>query len=182
MIAFFLVVLTFLSIKFRGFKSPDFLLVGPWALGYLVSLILGQPPHRSLPPSSNRVIQNVNSETIRFGGVARSVVVMLLSLAVLGALVASMVRSPKPDRSAKSSEPLVIYCAASNKSVLEAIRQDYEEAYGVPLHIQYGASQTLLHSANKYGTKFPPCRPIFPFAARASIISRASTSISRARA
>ena len=41
-------------------------------------------------------------------------------------------------------EPLVVYCAASNKSVLEAIRADYEKEFGTRLQIQYGASQTLL--------------------------------------
>ena len=110
------------------------------------------PPHRSLPPSPERVIQNVNSEAIRLGSVARPVVVMLVSLALLGALVASMVRSPKPESSAKSSEPLVIYCAASNKSVLEAIRADYEREYKTPLQIQYGPSQTLLASLEVSGT------------------------------
>jgi molybdenum ABC transporter molybdate-binding protein len=45
---------------------------------------------------------------------------------------------------ADAKSPLVVYCAASNKSVIEAIRADYEKAYQVPLQIQYGASQTLL--------------------------------------
>jgi oligosaccharide repeat unit polymerase len=42
MIAFFLFILTLLSINFGGLKSPDFLLVGSWTLGYFVSLIFGQ--------------------------------------------------------------------------------------------------------------------------------------------
>ncbi|MBC7822087.1 MAG: substrate-binding domain-containing protein, partial [Planctomycetaceae bacterium] len=83
---------------------------------------------------------------------ARSVVVMFLSLAFLGALVASLIRSPKPVSQAESSEPLVIYCAASNKSVLEAIRGDYERDYKTPLQIQYGPSQTLLASLEVSGS------------------------------
>ena len=43
-----------------------------------------------------------------------------------------------------SAQPLVIFCAASNQPVLEAIRRDYEQEYGTPLQIQYGPSQTLL--------------------------------------
>lgn len=38
----------------------------------------------------------------------------------------------------------MVYCAASNKGVFEAIRADFEQAYHRPLQIQYGASQTLL--------------------------------------
>ena len=106
--------------------------------------------HRSLPLSPSRAVQDADS--IRLGGVARSVVVMLVSLVLLGALVASMVRSPKPEGPTKASEPLVIYCAASNKSVLEAIRADYERDYKTPLQIQYGPSQTLLASLEVSGT------------------------------
>jgi molybdenum ABC transporter molybdate-binding protein len=40
--------------------------------------------------------------------------------------------------------PLVVYCAASNKGVMEAVRAAYEKEFGTPLEIQYGASQTLL--------------------------------------
>lgn len=83
--------------------------------------------------------------------VARSVVVMILSLALLGGLAASLVRSPQLDHQTKSSEALVIYCAASNKSVLESIRGDYEREYQTPLQIQYGPSQTLLASLEVSG-------------------------------
>jgi molybdate transport system substrate-binding protein len=52
----------------------------------------------------------------------------------------------------KQAQPLVIYCAASNKSVIEAIRRDYEREFQVPLELQYGASQTLLASLAVTGT------------------------------
>jgi len=39
---------------------------------------------------------------------------------------------------------LVVLCAASNQPVFEVIRRDYEQAYGIPVQVQYGPSQTLL--------------------------------------
>jgi molybdate transport system substrate-binding protein len=70
---------------------------------------------------------------------------ILFSLGLLGVLVAAVVdRQPTAKRAGGNAEPLVVYCAASNKSVLEAIRADYEKAFGTPLQVQYGASQTLL--------------------------------------
>lgn len=73
---------------------------------------------------------------------------MLASIVVLALLTFALVRkSPSTGPTATSTnEPLVIYCAASNKAVLEAIRADYERDYGTPLQIQYGPSQTLLAS------------------------------------
>ena len=69
---------------------------------------------------------------------------MLLSLVLLGVLAANVIhRVPQPSQTG-TLEPLVIYCAASNQSVLEAIRRDYERDYKTPLQIQYGPSQTLL--------------------------------------
>lgn len=53
---------------------------------------------------------------------------------------------------AQQTQPLVIYCAASNKSVIEAIRRDYEREFQIPLELQYGASQTLLASLSVTGT------------------------------
>ena len=70
---------------------------------------------------------------------------ILVSLGLLGVLVAAVVdRQPSAKKAGSNAEPLVVYCAASNKSVLEAIRADYEKAFGTPLQIQYGPSQTLL--------------------------------------
>lgn len=78
---------------------------------------------------------------------------MLGSLALLGVLAFSLVHRPgSQSGAAESARPLVIYCAASNKSVLEAIRRDYERDYKTPLQIQYGPSQTLLASLEVSGT------------------------------
>jgi molybdenum ABC transporter molybdate-binding protein len=78
---------------------------------------------------------------------------MLGSLAVLGVLVSNVIfRAHAPQRDEMDTvEPLVIYCAASNKSVLEAIRADYERDYKTSLQIQYGPSQTLLASIEVSG-------------------------------
>lgn len=43
-------------------------------------------------------------------------------------------------------KPLVVYCAASNRVVMEAIRADFERDTGIAVQVQYGASQTLLSS------------------------------------
>lgn len=69
---------------------------------------------------------------------------VVASLALLGILSASLLGRRDPTTTNTAKEPLVVYCAASNKSVLEAIHADYEKEFGTPLQIQYGASQTLL--------------------------------------
>lgn len=73
---------------------------------------------------------------------------MLASLGLLVVLAVNLIpRTPAPATDAQAQrEPLVIYCAASNKSVLEAVRTDYEQEFGIPLQIQFGPSQTLLAS------------------------------------
>lgn len=82
----------------------------------------------------------------RSGWIKRQLVVILASLVALGVLAASLIdRGPTAGKpQGEAAQPLVIYCAASNKSVMEAIRADYEKRYKVPLQIQYGPSQTLL--------------------------------------
>jgi molybdate transport system substrate-binding protein len=79
----------------------------------------------------------------RRGSVARPIIAVLVSLALLGVLAAALIERPAA-KTTTSSQPLVVYCAASNKSVLEAIRADYEREFKTPLQVQYGASQTLL--------------------------------------
>lgn len=71
----------------------------------------------------------------------RLVVAAFASVAVIGLLWGGMTLRQAKDAPA---QPLVILCAASNQPVLEAVRRDYEQAYGIPLHIQYGPSETLL--------------------------------------
>jgi molybdate transport system substrate-binding protein len=107
--------------------------------------------HHSLQPQSLPVM--VSSSTLRrrlcekrSGWIKRQVLIILASLVVLGALAASLIdRGPSAGKSQVGApQPLVVYCAASNKSVMESVRADYEQRYKTPLHIQYGPSQTLL--------------------------------------
>jgi molybdate transport system substrate-binding protein len=106
------------------------------------------------------------SASLRRGFVDRTLLIAVASLVVLGLLMYALVAwkppiGPTPittDQAGKKVEPLVIYCAASNKSVMEAIRKDYEREYKIPVEIQYGPSQTLLASlaVTKTGDLFLP--------------------------
>lgn len=89
----------------------------------------------------------------RRGSSSRPIVVILASIVLLVVLVYSLLRSAPPGGSvSNSNESLVVYCAVSNKGVLEAIRGDYEREYDTQLQIQYGPSQTLLASLQLSGT------------------------------
>jgi molybdenum ABC transporter molybdate-binding protein len=59
---------------------------------------------------------------------------------------------------AAAFEPIVVFCAASNRAVFEAIRTDYEAEFHVPITVQYGPSQTLLSSfeVSRTGDLFLP--------------------------
>ncbi len=95
----------------------------------------------------------------RRGWINRQLLVILASLVVLVLLVAGLFNlGPSAGQSSvggapgKQGQPLVVYCAASNKSVMEAIRADYEQQYKTPLQIQYGPSQTLLAAIQVSGS------------------------------
>ena len=110
-------------------------------------------PQQSRPPSAHCGAVNACTAGRRCGWHAGTLIFALASLALLAVLVAALLRrapvaSAVADKAEGGAHPLVVYCAASNKSVLEAIRRDYEAAYGTPLQIQYGPSQTLLASAD----------------------------------
>jgi len=51
-----------------------------------------------------------------------------------------------------TANSLVLFCAASNRAVMESIRVDYEQEFGTTIQIQYGPSQTLLSSIEVSGT------------------------------
>jgi len=93
---------------------------------------------------TSRATDTINSN--RSGSVAKSVIAVLASIALLGLLVMSLrEQSVKPVGSADAkTQHLIIYCAASNKSVMEAIRRDYEQEFGTDVQVQYGPSQSLL--------------------------------------
>lgn len=94
----------------------------------------------------------------RSGSTTHFALATVAVVAVVGLLWAGMMKRPAGYENAPSSEPLVVFCAASNQPVFEAIRRDYEQAYGVPLQVQYGPSQTLLAGAevSKSGDLYLP--------------------------
>jgi molybdenum ABC transporter molybdate-binding protein len=78
----------------------------------------------------------------------------LASAVVFVVLVAALAwtnRSPEVSRT-----PITVYCAAGLRPPVEAIARKYEQRYGIPIHLQYGPSQTLLstlevaHSGDLY--------------------------------
>mgnify|MGYP002628055454 CR=1 FL=1 len=78
---------------------------------------------------------------------------MVLSLALLVILAAMLIKGDRPLQPAGSgasadskTTPTMLYCAASNRAVMEAIKSDYQKETGRTLEIQYGPSQTLLGS------------------------------------
>ncbi|MFN9234368.1 MAG: molybdate ABC transporter substrate-binding protein, partial [Planctomyces sp.] len=84
----------------------------------------------------------------------KTAVVIPVSLLMMAGLVLLLVQSDRPRvrqpqageaaSSAGASAELSLFCAASNRSVLEPIRERYERETGHRVQIQYGASQTLL--------------------------------------
>ncbi len=68
----------------------------------------------------------------------------------------------------KTTSNLVIYCAASNRAVIDQIRLDYEQEYGRTVDVQYGPSQTLLSSieVSRVGDLFLPADDSFMNMAR----------------
>lgn len=82
----------------------------------------------------------------------RSIIIMAGSIVSLAALVFLLAADNRPVRSTdrqsptESGEPLMLYCAASNRAVMESIRTAYQREFGRSVEIQYGPSQTLLSS------------------------------------
>jgi molybdate transport system substrate-binding protein len=89
---------------------------------------------------------------------SRSLLVLLAAGLILVGSFVMLARTDtisRPDGNAISGDDrqvIVLFCAASNRAVMEAIRQDYELEYGRSVQIQYGASQTLLSSIEVSGT------------------------------
>ncbi len=99
---------------------------------------------------------------------------LLGSLLLLGALALAMFRNDQARRGAPtaasgnaeassgtagqggssnttSDEPLMLYCAASNRAVIEAIIAQYKQECGREVQVQFGPSQTLLTSLEVSG-------------------------------
>ena len=89
----------------------------------------------------------------------RTTFIMLASLFVLAAMVTLLFQTDRPHRRAaatgepaRHTEPLVLFCAASNRAVMESIRADYEKEFDRSVRVQYGPSQTLLSSIEVSGS------------------------------
>ncbi|TWT92628.1 molybdate ABC transporter substrate-binding protein [Neorhodopirellula pilleata] len=91
----------------------------------------------------------------------RTVLLMIGSLILLAVTFAALIggggsgRNPAEFSSSGGAslnrQPLMVYCAASNRAVMEAIREQYEREYETPIEIQYGPSQTLISSIEVTG-------------------------------
>ena len=88
----------------------------------------------------------------------RTFLLMISSVVVLGVLLFLLAQNdatPSIQDSTtggKATQPLMLFCAASNRAVMESIRADYERECGTEVQIQYGPSQTLLSSIEVSGS------------------------------
>lgn len=83
--------------------------------------------------------------------------VMVLSVLLMGTLVwclqswesgnATGRGRQATETTGETDEPLQLYCAASNRAVMERVLEAYERETGRIVQVQYGASQTLLAQA-----------------------------------
>ncbi len=95
-------------------------------------------------PHSSRRLGRLNGPWLAF---LASAIVFVVLIGVL----AWTNRSPEV-----SHAPVTVYCAAGLRRPVEAIARKYEQRYGIPIHLQYGPSQTLLstleiaHSGDLY--------------------------------
>lgn len=84
----------------------------------------------------------------------RTSLILACSLLAAVTVLVLLVRNNSTGRStvAKDSESVVVYCAASNRAAMEAIRADYQREFDRLVQVQYGGSQTLLASLEVSGT------------------------------
>ncbi len=88
----------------------------------------------------------------------RVILAMLLSLVVLATTMLLLMTGDAPSQNGsdaaenESSAPVMLFCAASNRAVMESVKLDYEKEFGRSIEVQYGPSQTLLSSIEVSGT------------------------------
>ncbi|HEY7310674.1 MAG TPA: molybdate ABC transporter substrate-binding protein [Gemmataceae bacterium] len=68
----------------------------------------------------------------------------LASVLVLAALIGFLLWDSHKSGADAEARTLIVFCAAGIKAPVEKAARDYERAYGVPVRLQYGGSQTLL--------------------------------------
>ncbi|HOW65897.1 MAG TPA: extracellular solute-binding protein [Candidatus Paceibacterota bacterium] len=68
------------------------------------------------------------------------------SLVIVAGLTALLLRQSRnsPAAAPAGRKPLVFFCAAGIKPPVEAVAREYEQAFGIPIQLQYGGSGTLL--------------------------------------
>ena len=76
----------------------------------------------------------------------------LIGMVVLLSSTESQTRISSQNQGEIAQEPIVLFCAASHRAVIEQIRTDYEKETGRTVQVQYGPSQTLLSSIEVSGT------------------------------
>ncbi|MEQ1831022.1 MAG: substrate-binding domain-containing protein, partial [Pirellula sp.] len=87
---------------------------------------------------------------------SRQAFVLIASMSVVVGSIIYLTANPSSKRSSISgshseTKSLVLFCAASNRGVMEDIRKEYEKEFSRSVQIQYGASQTLLSSMEVSG-------------------------------
>ncbi len=78
----------------------------------------------------------MNRAIVAIVGSVFAVTVLFLLLAKTG--------SSSRNSDGELTQPVMLFCAASNRAVMEAILQDYRAEFDRQVDVQYGASQTLL--------------------------------------
>ena len=84
--------------------------------------------------------------------------IVILMVGSLAALIGIFVLLAGKDGGSSSGQSIMLYCAASNRAVMESIRSEYEKKFDRSVNIQYGPSQTLLSSieVTKQGDLYLP--------------------------
>ncbi len=75
----------------------------------------------------------------------RTLWILASSILIVVGLFYFLSKTDQPQK-LEGNQPLVVYCAASNRKAMEAVREDYEREYKRKVQVQYGPSQTLLSS------------------------------------
>ncbi len=113
--------------------------------------------------------------------------VSLSSLAAAGVLIFLLWWRPesstKPRPGEADREPLLVYCAAGIKPPVEAVAREYEEAFGVPVQLQFGGSEYLLGQAelSRRGDLFLPADDSYTAKARSKGLVDETLPLARVR-
>jgi molybdenum ABC transporter molybdate-binding protein len=74
----------------------------------------------------------------------RTLVALIGSGLVVGLILTMLARGPGRSNPEVAGTPVKLFCAASNRAVIEQILADYQQQFSRSVHVEYGASQTLL--------------------------------------